>query len=84
MSQFWPDALPIDVDSDATAAPARIIWRHRSLRIARIIERWRVDEAWWQQRIWREYFVVSTDDGLILALYRDLGSRRWWLQRVYD
>jgi len=84
MSHFWPDALPIEVDGDETAAPARITWRCRSLRIARVLERWRIDEAWWQRRIWREYFVVYTEDGLILAVYRDLSTRRWWLQRIYD
>jgi hypothetical protein len=49
-----------------------------------IAKRWRVDQRWWQQWIWREYFKLHTDSGLLVILYKDMTNGTWYLQRLYD
>jgi hypothetical protein len=84
VTRFWPDGLPINVIPDDLAAPAIIQWRWRRHSVTRIVKRWRVDEGWWQSRIWREYFQLITDSGLLLLVYHDVRTGQWRLQRVYD
>jgi len=49
-----------------------------------IANRWRVHTLWWREEIWREYFKVLTDSGLLCTLYHDLLAEHWYLERVYD
>jgi hypothetical protein len=49
-----------------------------------IAKRWRVDVDWWRGRVWREYFKLTTHTGLLVILYRDVLTGRWYLQRLYD
>ena len=49
-----------------------------------VAKRWRVDQEWWQARIWREYFKLTTKTGLLVIIYRDLLTGDWYLQRLYD
>jgi hypothetical protein len=56
-------------------------WRDSVTEITKI---WRVDIDWWRVRIWRAYFKISTDTGLLVVLYQDLMSEDWFLQRLYD
>lgn len=84
MTRFWPGGLPIDVTPDALAAPAAFVLRRQRHVVARVVKRWRVDEGWWAARVWREYFQVITDRGLLALLYHDVRAGQWRLQRVYD
>jgi uncharacterized membrane protein (DUF2068 family) len=84
VTRFWPNGLAIDVTVDALAAPATFTLRGRRHRVARIVERWRVDEGWWQRRAWREYFQLITGSGLLLLIFHDVRSGQWYLQRLYD
>ena len=56
----------------------------RAATIQAVARRWRVDQDWWRQRVWREYFKLTTRTGLLVIIYRDLLSGRWYLQRLYD
>lgn len=84
MSRFWNDGIPIEVTVDALAAPAAFVWRGRRHTVARVVERWRVDEGWWKRRAWREYFQLVTHSGLLVLIYHDVRIDQWRLQRVYD
>jgi hypothetical protein len=84
MSRFWPAGLPIAVTLDALATPTAFTWRTQRHSVARVVERWRVDEGWWKKRAWREYFQLVTRSGLLVLIYHDVRSGQWRLQRVYD
>lgn len=65
---------------------AGFVWRGEAHRIARVRQRWRVDSDWWTERgtVSREYYAVTTEDGLLCVLFCDVSTREWRLARVYD
>jgi len=84
MTCLWTEGEPVTVEMDRTGEPRRMRWQGHPQRIERVLARWRVDEGWWEdQRIWREYFEVTTSAGLFV-LFHDLLTGEWRLQRVYD
>ena len=84
MSRFWPDGIPIIVTCDELAAPMTLTWQNHRHVVEQIVERWRVDEGWWKRRIWREYFQLLTQSGLLVLIYHDVRTSEWRLQRLYD
>lgn len=84
MTYLWPTGDLIQVVCDPLATPRQFTWQGRTHRVKQVTKRWRVDQAWWQQRIWREYFKLSTRTGLLVVIYRDLVTGHWYLQRLYD
>jgi hypothetical protein len=98
MTRLWPNGEPITVESDPDGAPRAFTWQGRTHLVQGIAKRWRVDTGWWHhpavspvpgrcgtnRRVWREYFKLSTRTGLLVILYRDLLTDRWYLQRLYD
>lgn len=84
MAHLWPDGLPISVDTDALGVPRCFEWLGQTHRVEIVANRWRVDEDWWRKRIWREYFKLATDSGLLVVVFRDLVGGGWYLQRLYD
>ncbi|MCA9873162.1 MAG: hypothetical protein KC441_05890 [Anaerolineales bacterium] len=91
MTRFWPEGLPILVAADAQERPYRFTWQGRSHQVVYIAQQWRVDTGWWRSggdngdgRVWRAYYKLTTDTGLLLILFQDLSSGEWFLQRLYD
>ena len=84
MTHLWPKGERIIVQSDAMATPQFFTWQGQSHRVQGIARRWRVDQGWWQRRVWREYFKLTTQTGLLVIIYRDLLTGQWYLQRLYD
>lgn len=84
MSRFWPEGQSLDLVADAAGDPQRFRWRQTTHRVAGIAKRWRVDQGWWRWRIWRDYYKLYTDSGLLVIVYRDLDGDGWYLQRLYD
>jgi hypothetical protein len=84
VTRFWPDGLLIAVSCDALATPQALVWAGHRHIVAAVVERWRVDEGWWRKRVWREYFTLTTESGLLLQIYHDVPSHSWRLQRLYD
>jgi hypothetical protein len=66
--------------------PTGFDWRQEPHHILEVCNRWRVHARWWEadQTIWREYFKVTTDSGLLCLIYHDLQSGNWYLSRIYD
>lgn len=83
MTRFWPQGIPITVRADELATPQLFTWDGSAHPVERVLRRWRIDQQWWEQRIAREYFLVRTESGLLLTLYRSRAGD-WFLQRVYD
>jgi hypothetical protein len=84
MTRLWPAGEPIQVECDSGGHPTAFTWQEREHIVQGIAKHWRVDEDWWQQHLWRDYFKLYTDTGLLLIVYHDLLSGRWHLQRLYD
>jgi hypothetical protein len=84
MTLLWPEGEPVTVQGDELGTPHSFSWRGGTHRVQGIAKRWRVDYGWWRRRIWREYFKLHTDTGLLVILYHDLLGRKWYLQRLYD
>jgi hypothetical protein len=84
MTRFWPEGLAITVTCDLLATPEAFAWSGHRHTVNRVVERWRVEDGWWQRRIWREYFTLLTDTGLLVEIYHDVRTHSWRLQRLYD
>ena len=84
MTRFWPEGESIAVASDDTEIPRAFTWRGQTHQVQDIAKRWRVDVDWWRGRVWREYFKLTTRTGLLVVLYQNLLTGRWYLQRLYD
>lgn len=84
MTRLWMEGESLSVLADESGAPRRIKWRRQNHRVQRVSRRWRVDLGWWRRRLWRDYFEVVTGSGMLIVLYHDLVSDRWYLERLYD
>ena len=84
MTFHWPATTPLRVTTDKMGAPLRFWWQGYGYPVEEVLNRWRSDEDWWRKRVWREYFKVVTTTGLLVVLYRDLLTGKWYLQSLYD
>jgi hypothetical protein len=84
MTWLWPQGQPIVVICASPEEPARFTWQGKTHQATEITRRWRVDMDWQRGRVWRAYFKLSTDTGLLVIIYHDLVSGEWYLQRLYD
>lgn len=64
--------------------PYRIEWQGFTHQVLEITRYWRIDIDWWRERIWRAYFKLRTETGLLVVIYQDLIEGGWYLQRLYD
>lgn len=82
MTRLWLEAISVEVD--ASGNPCHVVWRGEVHGVVWIAKQWRVDLDWWSVRVWRTYYKLTTETGLLLIVYCDLVSGDWYLQRVYD
>lgn len=82
--EVWAKVSP--KATDETEPPTGFDWRGNPHRILEVCNRWRIHSRWWEreQAVWREYFKVATDSGLLCLIYHDLQSGDWFLARLYD
>lgn len=83
MTYLWMPALPIDM-SLHNQHPRQFLWNSRLHRVHWVTRRWRVDMEWWRTRIWRDYYKLVTDSGLLVIVYCDLLTDLWYLQTLFD
>jgi hypothetical protein len=84
MTRFWPEGMLIAVVIQAAGLPLRFEWQGQVHQVETIARQWRVDVGWWRVRIWRDYFKLTTDSGLLVIIYHELLTKQWYLQRLYD
>lgn len=84
MTYLWARGEAITVKSDDLATPQVFTWRGQTHQVQTVAKRWRVDLGWWRSRIWREYFKLTTQTGLLVIIYREVLTGDWYLQRLYD
>jgi hypothetical protein len=83
MTRLWRDGLPLAVWTEGDL-PSRFHWQGQAHTVERVTDHWRIDSGWWRFHVWRDYFKLVTRSGLVVVLYRDLDSRRWYVLRLYD
>jgi len=85
VTRLWPEGETIQTWGD-DETPAGFVWRNGPCHIEKVYNRWRLQTRWWEvgKSVAREYLKVTTDNGLLCLLYRDLNSGDWFLARVYD
>ena len=71
----------IEVATNDSGEPAVVDWNNSRRKVAAILNVWRIDEEWWREEISRQYFRIELQDGLIVTVFRDLVSGRWYRQR---
>ena len=84
MTLLWSAGVLILVQHNPLLEPQHFDWQGQRYQVQAIAKRWRLDQEWWQQRVWREYFKLTTTDGLLVVVYYDLSCGNWCLQRMYD
>jgi hypothetical protein len=99
VTRLWSGGQPIIVTTLATKeemnpfskegpaledVPYHFTWGEITHRVSEITRYWRIDIDWWRERIWRAYFKLRTDTGLLVVIYQDLIGGEWFLQRLYD
>ncbi len=84
MTYLWLDGDPLSVELNSGGLPSRLRWHGKVHTVSKIATRWRIDEGWWLERIWREYYKLTTDTGLLLTLFRNIEDDKWFVQRLYD
>ena len=84
MTRLWPNGEVIRMTVSDDGDPATFQWDGSSHLVQRIANHWRVDDHWWDSRIWRDYFKLTTATGWLVIVYRDLLTNTWYLQRLYD
>jgi hypothetical protein len=83
VSYLWspPEAIEISLKAERLYA---FKWKGRSHRVIHLAKDWRIDWGWWRLHIWRHYYKLVTDTGLLVLVYQDLADDSWYLQQVYD
>jgi hypothetical protein len=90
LTRLWPEGEAVELwgggTEGAACHPYGFIWHGVYHHILDVCNCWRVHTRWWDPDIvfWREYLKVTTDQGVLCLLYRDLHSGDWFLARVYD
>jgi hypothetical protein len=84
MTRLWLESVPVTVEVNGQGLPVILIWNGRRHQVALIANHWRVDMEWWQRRVWRHYYKLATESGLLVLVYQDLVDEAWYLQRIYD
>ena len=88
MNKLDPQALhplnvprPLRVRTGKGGRPFLLYLKGGVGKVRQILEIWQVDDEWWRDPISRRYARLVLEDGRIVTVYRDLMSRRWYLQR---
>ena len=78
MTRYWPQGLAIEIWGDDDA-PLGFFWQGTPRHIVEVCNRWRMHTRWWEpeKAVWREYWKVATDDGLLCLLFYDRLRDRW-------
>ncbi len=86
MTRLWAEGVRIQVEEGADGAPVRFLWGDTWHEVSVVANCWRVRATWWlpEADAHREYVKLTTADGLMCTLYRDLRDGAWYCARVFD
>lgn len=56
--------------------------RGEQVAVRQVLERWRVDDAWWREEpVCRMYYELELEGGQVTVLFHDRTLDRWYQQR---
>lgn len=64
--------------------PKRFTWKGQVHIVNAVANVWRIDDAWWVQRVWQDHYKLITTTGFLVILSHDLLTDEWRLIRAYD
>lgn len=70
----------IEALANESGEPVAVMRNGRRIRVAAILNTWRIDDEWWREEISRQYFQVELKGGLVLNIFHDLVSGKWYQQ----
>ncbi len=76
-SPFGPEPLPVIAVKNR---PVWVILRKKKQKVQRIVNIWRIDDAWWRKPVARMYYAIELESGSRITVFQDLGSGDWYLQ----
>ena len=74
---YEPEAIDV---IDGEGRPLAVVYKKRRLRVASIVDAWRIDEEWWREEVSRLYFLVELENHKRIILFRDLLRNTWFRQ----
>ena len=85
MPRLWNEGKSLQVELK-DLWPMRFTWKGHTHAVRQIYDHWKIDTGWWDdaKHISREYFELTTADGLLCAIYYDFLSESWYLAELYD
>ena len=83
MTRLWTGER-IRMEVDRAGMPRRFTWKGQRHSVQDIAKHWRVDFGWWKLHIWRDYYKLTTQTGLLVVVYHDLLTGTWYFQQLYD
>lgn len=86
MTRLWSEGESIRVLQDGHGRPRQFVWKGQTHWVGEVHQMWEVDTDWWSEegRVYRDYFALTTDNGLLCVLYHDRLHSQWRLAKVYD
>ncbi len=86
MTRLWPHGEPVPIQLDPAGSLQAFAWDGAWHPVAAIAKQWRVRTSWWapEAEAWQEYVKLTTTDGLLCILTRDLRDDSWRMIRLYD
>jgi protein ImuB len=84
--RLWPRPVEVEVLSVVPDGPPyRLRWAGREYRITRSRGPERIETGWWRgPDVQRDYYVVDTDRGTRLWIFRGQEDGRWFLHGCFD
>ena len=73
----------VAVETGGDGEPVALVWRERRVAVATVLERWRIDDEWWRTPRSRLYRRLLLADDRLLAVFEDLITGRWYVQRYH-
>lgn len=77
VSPLDPEPLPVIAVKNR---PAWVILKKKKQKVRRIINIWRIDDAWWHKPVSRMYYTIELESGSRITVFQDLGSGDWYRQ----
>ncbi|MBS3977756.1 MAG: hypothetical protein KGZ75_13730 [Syntrophomonadaceae bacterium] len=79
---------PVQVKASSSYFPDMMLprmFRYRdSIFAVKVLEVWKDIGEWWNGEAEKIFYRVAAAGGSVFELYQDLGSKRWFLYKVYD
>jgi hypothetical protein len=72
MGYLWVPAQSVQVEISEHQEPQAFRWQDQRHPVQTILSHWRVDQGWWEERAWRDYFRILTSTGMVVEIYCNL------------